>query len=130
MLTISIRKIHILKKVGRFMQLFRKKLLKLSLFYLIITIIMVIYIQFCQIGLGVPCLFNKYLNVNCIACGATRAGMAILKFDIFSAIKYNALFTLVIYPIFIFCFVQHYICAVLSFVRKKEYKSIVDKIFP
>ena len=47
------------------------------------------------------CYFHKYLHLYCPLCGGTRAFMAIIRFDIVSALKYNAfavyLFALAIY---------------------------------
>lgn len=43
-------------------------------------------------GLSIPCILNKLTGLECPGCGNTRAAMALLKFDIASAFKYNMLF--------------------------------------
>ena len=55
--------------------------------------IMIIQISFFLIvlNLDLKCLFKEYLNVNCPACGLTRAFKSILNFNFVEAFNYNIL---------------------------------------
>lgn len=43
-------------------------------------------------GIGIPCLFHRITGLLCPGCGNSRAALALLRLDFFSALKYNLLF--------------------------------------
>lgn len=38
---------------------------------------------------NITCVFLDFFGIPCIGCGMTRAVLALLKFDFYSAVKYN-----------------------------------------
>ena len=59
-----------------------------------------------QVGKTPPCLFNLLTGLYCFGCGAGRALLALLHFDIYAAFRLNPLLVLAL-P-----FVAYYICKV------------------
>lgn len=58
---------------------------------LILLIILSIYFSFEVYGLKANCIIKSTFGFSCPACGLTRAFKSLLKFDIYSAFKYNIL---------------------------------------
>ncbi|HPR40823.1 MAG TPA: DUF2752 domain-containing protein [Oscillospiraceae bacterium] len=66
-------------------------------------------------GIGFPCLVHELTGLYCSGCGASRALRALLHFQFYKALRYNAAFTL------LFPFLAAYFLAVgYSFVRYGE----------
>lgn len=57
-------------------------------------------------GLYIKCHFVELFGVPCPTCGATRATISMVNGDIINAIIYNAFYSLVILPSFIFFMVE------------------------
>ena len=57
----------------------------------ILILIFVIYYIFAIYGISLHCVFKTYFNLECPACGMTRAFKSILKFDFVNAFLYNIL---------------------------------------
>lgn len=70
---------------------------------------------------GISCVFLKFSGFPCPGCGMTRAVLALMKFDIVSAAKYNITVFFMPY-VFIYVFfdlksnVHNYIMAGIGFV--------------
>lgn len=63
-------------------------------------------------GAGIPCLFYTLTGFYCGGCGASRALRSVLHMDFYQALRYNAVFT-VLLP-----FLGAYFCALgVSYVR-------------
>ncbi|MGN0628281.1 MAG: DUF2752 domain-containing protein [Oscillospiraceae bacterium] len=63
-------------------------------------------------GAGIPCLFYTLTGFYCSGCGASRALRSVLHLDFYQALRYNAVFT-VLLP-----FLGAYFCALgVSYVR-------------
>lgn len=107
----------------------KNKLIKKTVLYLSLFALCLAYIYLCSKGLGFSCIFQKYLHIQCLSCGATRAFLSMLQFDFVAAVHYNALFTLIVYPILFFVCFQDYCCAILGVVRQKPYISLIDRLF-
>lgn len=49
------------------------------------------YYVLAALGCGLPCLFYRVTGLLCPGCGNTRAALALLRFDIAGAFRFNAL---------------------------------------
>ena len=94
----------------------------------IIIIVALIILRYTNI-LNFGCYVYNTTGIQCPTCGFTRALLSILDFDILSAIEYNAFFTLVFFPVFLFLSVQDIIYIVLNLIKNKNYVSYVEIIF-
>lgn len=47
-------------------------------------------------GAGIPCMFHQITGLYCSGCGASRALRSILHFDFYRALRYNAIFTVLL----------------------------------
>ena len=47
-----------------------------------------------RLGIGIPCLFNRFTGLLCPSCGNSRAAFALLRLDLGTAFRYNPLFLL------------------------------------
>lgn len=56
-----------------------------------LILIFAIYYIFIIYGINLNCVFKTYFNVECPACGMTRAFYSILNFDFIHAFLYNIL---------------------------------------
>ena len=54
-----------------------------------------------RLGFGFSCLSHDLIGIYCPFCGGTRALSALLRFDLLSALSYNAAFVFTI-PFFLF----------------------------
>ncbi|WMJ24361.1 DUF2752 domain-containing protein [Paludicola sp. MB14-C6] len=106
-----------------------KKLFVLSIIYGCIAIFILVYAILIKHGYGIACLFQKYFGISCLSCGATRAFFSLLHFDLISAIAYNAVFALVIYPFTALLILQDYIVTIVNVVCKKRYQSLASFIW-
>ena len=73
-----------------------------------------------QYNFGIPCTLNKIFGIYCSGCGLTRAAGAMLEFDFYQAIRYNA-FSIVLLPlllIFIVTAIWEYLFNKPSFIAK------------
>ena len=102
------------------------KILRIILY--IIIIIAIILLKNTTI-LNIGCYIYNTTGIQCPTCGFTRALMAVTNLDIISAIEYNAFFTLIFFPIFLFLSIQDIIYILINFIKNKDYKSYVDIIF-
>ena len=101
----------------------RKKILKIIriIVYIIIAISLFI-LKFTDI-INWTCHINEHFHVLCPSCGMTRAMRAIVNFDFRLALKDNAYFTLVLFPMFLVLFIDD----IISMIFNK--KSFVEIIF-
>lgn len=47
-------------------------------------------------GAGIPCMFYQVTGFFCSGCGSSRALRSILHLDFYQALRYNAIFTLLL----------------------------------
>lgn len=40
-------------------------------------------------GFGIPCMFNRFTGYLCPGCGTSRMALALLRFDFYSAFRFN-----------------------------------------
>ncbi len=66
-------------------------------------------------GIGFPCLVHELTGLYCSGCGASRALRALLHFQFYKALRYNAAFTL-LFPFF----AAYFLALGYSFVRYGE----------
>ena len=102
------------------------KILRIILYVIIILAIFIL--KYTNI-LNVGCYIYDTTGIQCPTCGFTRALMSLTNLDIISAIEYNAFFTLIFFPIFLFLSIQDIIYILINFIKNKDYKSYVDIIF-
>lgn len=57
----------------------------------ILIILIIIFYAFGIYGVNANCIFKSITNIECPACGLTRAFRSIIKLDFITAIKYNIL---------------------------------------
>ena len=53
-----------------------------------------VFVWLAGLGIGLPCLLQKYTGLLCPGCGNSRAAISLLKFDFMGAFAYNPLFLL------------------------------------
>lgn len=68
------------------------------------------------------CYIKENFGILCPSCGITRGTEALLNFNFILAIKYNAYFTLILFPIFLILFVDDIICMII---KKKSFVEII-----
>lgn len=56
--------------------------------FVIVGIIYAVIVSFFRFG--IPCIFYEMTGLKCPGCGMTRAVMALLRFDVYGALQYNA----------------------------------------
>lgn len=103
-----------------------KKLCILSIIYALVLLFILFYYWLCLNGHGFSCCFQKHFGIQCISCGATRSFLSLMRLDIINAIRYNPIFTLVIYPFTLFFILQDYIVTLFNVVRKKQSISLIS----
>ena len=59
--------------------------------FLYTTIFIIIVIIFDNYNLGIPCFFYSLTNLHCPGCGISRMFIALINFDLISAIRNNSL---------------------------------------
>ena len=63
-------------------------------------------------GAGIPCVFHQITGFYCSGCGSSRALRSILHLDLYQALRYNAIFT-VVFPL-----LAAYFCGLgISYIR-------------
>ena len=103
----------------------KKKLILIILGFLLLAVVLSIL---GLNGIRIPCIFKTITSLSCPGCGNTRAAISLLKFDIISAFKYNALFIIEFsYLIWVFTFTIKNYTKTQSF-RYKSPAIIVDII--
>lgn len=88
-----------------------KRILKILLFLIILTIFMILSIKILN-SINYECFLKKYFNIKCVGCGATRMFTAILNLEFYKAFMYNPLYFifLIIFIVYIF-----YVCICIMF---------------
>lgn len=85
-----------------------KRVALLAALFIIIGILYAVIISL--LNFGIPCVFYKITGLRCPGCGMTRSILALIKFDVYGAIKYNA---------FSFFIIAYILCAFVC--TSKEY---------
>ncbi len=106
-----------------------KKLIVRLLIYGTGCILVLMYLWISQMGYGIPCLFNELFSIVCPSCGATRAFISIVSGDIQSAIGFNPIFTLALYPIFFILLLQDIFVAIVRVIKKQDSISIIEFLY-
>lgn len=75
------------------------------------------------------CIYAKNFGIICPGCGATRATLCIFKGEFLSAIKYNAFYTLIIFPFFIIFTVEDIYVIVKRSIKKTSDISLIEILF-
>lgn len=108
------------------------QLLKDARFRVFLYVCLFLFFYFLSLNtesLGLMCPFNEFLGIECPGCGTTRAFLSILRFDFETALHWNPLFVLFIFPVSVVSFVQDTICMFISvFTGVKRY-SFIDFVF-
>ncbi|MFZ2539067.1 MAG: DUF2752 domain-containing protein [Oscillospiraceae bacterium] len=106
-----------------------KKLIVRLLIYGTGCVLILVYIFICQKGYGIPCLFNEIFDIVCPSCGASRAFIAIILGEFQSAIGFNPVFTLALYPILFILLLQDIFVAIQRVIKKQDEISIIEFVF-
>ena len=77
------------------------KILKYPLFWIILYLIYALVMNLFNLQ---SCPIKLLIGIPCPGCGMTRAILCLLKFDFKGAIKYNALFIILLLVIVVFIF--------------------------
>lgn len=88
-------------------------------------IILIILITFlCIISiLPVTCIFRSVTGILCPSCGMTRASLAIINFDLLTALNYNIL------SIPLFIFLIYFFVRLVIDLLKNEFKFVPSLLF-
>ncbi len=106
-----------------------KKLVWRVAIYIAIILITWFYLILCKRGLGIPCFYKQYFNIQCISCGATRALSSLLELDLRSAINLNPIFALFIYPVIGIVILQDLIICIINVCSKKTMQSVISYVW-
>jgi len=68
-------------------------------------------------GINIPCIFYKLTGLYCPGCGITRSLLALMKFDLYQAFRYNIIIY-IITPVMV----------VQEIIRHRENKKLADLI--
>jgi len=68
-------------------------------------------------GINIPCIFYKLTGLYCPGCGITRSLLALIKFDLYQAFRYNIIIY-IITPVMV----------VQEIIRHRENKKLADLI--
>lgn len=83
---------------------------------------------FSAFQVGIPCVFYEITGLKCPGCGITRGMVALLHFDFYNAICYNAfLFLIIAYIVWVYIFTaRHYIrTGIYKLTAGREFISII-----
>jgi len=58
---------------------------------ILLTIGFIYYLIVKLLGITIPCVFYKITNLYCPGCGMGRAVMALSKFEVYQAFRYNSI---------------------------------------
>lgn len=73
------------------------------------------------------CVIRSNFGLMCPCCGVTRSFSCIMHFDFTSAIKYNIIFALAIFPICLITFVNDTIFVLLRIISKRNVYSLIER---
>ena len=74
------------------MKAFTRRHFHILLISIVVLAAVVLFYILSRNGIGIPCLFHRITGLLCPGCGNSRAALALLQLDIFSALQYNLLF--------------------------------------
>ena len=92
---------------------------------IIIGLILVLPIIIFILDIKFDCLFKTYLNIECPACGLTRAYYELFSFNIINSLKYN----LLAIPLAIFAIISVIFLTIDTFKNQKNYLKSLNKFF-
>ena len=75
------------------------------------------------------CLTYKTFKIICPTCGVTRSFLSLLNGDFITSFKYNELFLLIIFPIFLIIIIDDIIIFSLRLLKKTNKFSLVETLF-
>lgn len=87
------------------------------------------YLALSEAGHGPSCLFLKYGGFVCPSCGATRALLDLLHFNIPAAVAANPVFALALYPIGGILALDDIAAAAITAIRGRERLSLLRFLF-
>ena len=68
----------------------KKRILRVCLIYLSLGAAGLAYLLiYRSLGVGIPCIFHEITGLLCPGCGITRAIDALLRADVFGALRFN-----------------------------------------
>lgn len=74
------------------------------------------------------CHFHNITGYLCPTCGVTRAFSSLLHFNIANAFSYHPIFTILIFPIFLFVFIQDTFTIIKREIKKININSFIEAI--
>lgn len=106
-----------------FMPSYKKKIIIKVCFYsgLLGFLLLLIFIP----GAGL-CPYSRFFGMKCPACGATRCLFSLLCFDIKSAVSYNPVFALGIYPVLFLTAGLDFLQSLINLIKKRDEKTLFD----
>lgn len=102
-----------------------KTLLRRTVIYGLIVALIIFYVVICNNGYGISCIYERLIHRPCLGCGATRAALSLLQFDVVSAIRFHPIYTLVLYPFIMLFLVQDYIICIINVIKKTKKLSLL-----
>lgn len=75
------------------------------------------------------CLTYRTFKIICPTCGVTRSFLSLLNGDFITAFKYNQLFLLTIFPIFLTIIIDDIIIFSLRLLKKTNKFSLLETLF-
>ena len=92
---------------------------------IIIGLILVLPIIIFILDIKFDCLFKTYLNIECPACGVTRANYELFSINVINSLKYS----LLAIPLAIFAIISVIFLTIDTFKNQKNYLKSLNKFF-
>ena len=72
-----------------------------SLWVLLVSVFSLLGLAYLNFGFGIPCPLHAVTGLYCPGCGMFRASISLLRWDVWQAIRYNALSVILLPLLFI-----------------------------
>lgn len=75
------------------------------------------------------CHYHNITGYLCPTCGVTRAFSSLLHFNIKNAFSYHPVFTILIFPTFLFITIQDVFTIIKREIKRKKKNSFLESVF-
>lgn len=97
----------------------------------IISYFLIIYMIYSLIknNMRFVCSWNEKFGITCPSCGATRATLYIVKGNLSKALKYNVIYSAIIFPIILILIVDDVLYLTLRLLKITNKNSLFEVLF-